>query len=118
MSETELKPCAFCGCAMKLSPHPVNRWAICSTEGCIGARQTIVLEDPKQVAAHNRRPAPPEAKALSAAVAALADKLDSDSYGVVDDDHTSGRLDAYRDVAEQLREMLAAHASTDAAPTQ
>jgi hypothetical protein len=67
--------------------------------------------------ADDARPSPPEAKALSAAIATLADKLDSDSYGVVDDDHTSGRLDAYRDVAEQLREMLAAHASTDAATT-
>ncbi len=50
-----IKDCPFCGSAMKISPHPINAWAICPNEGCIGARQTIVLEDPAQVAAWNRR---------------------------------------------------------------
>lgn len=50
-----LEACPFCGSAMKVSAHPVNQWAVCPTDGCIGARQTIVLEDPKQVAAWNRR---------------------------------------------------------------
>ena len=57
MSE-ELKPCPFCSETMKISPHTVNKWAVCPTEGCIGARQTIVLDDPKQVAAWNRRASP------------------------------------------------------------
>ena len=57
---SELKPCPFCGEAMKVSPHPVDMWAVCPTAGCIGARQIVVLEDNKQVAAWNRRAAPPE----------------------------------------------------------
>lgn len=56
----ELKPCPFCGEAMKVSPHPVDMWAVCPTAGCIGARQIVVLEDNKQVAAWNRRASPPE----------------------------------------------------------
>jgi hypothetical protein len=51
-----LKPCPFCESAMKISPHSINPWAICPTDGCIGARQALVLDDPRQVAAWNRRP--------------------------------------------------------------
>ena len=60
---SELKNCPFCGEAMKISPHPVDMWAVCPTAGCIGARQIVVLEDAKQVAAWNRR-ATPESMAL------------------------------------------------------
>lgn len=66
------------------------------------------------VAAFSR---PPDVDLLAKAIAAYADHMESESYGVVDDDHTSGRLDGYRDVSERLREILSENASTDAAST-
>jgi hypothetical protein len=60
MSEKELLPCPFCGEAMKRSRANINPWAICPTEGCIGARSALVLDDPKQLAAWNRRASPAE----------------------------------------------------------
>ena len=57
---SELKNCPFCGEAMKVSPHPVDIWAVCPTADCSFAGQIVVLEDAKQVAAWNRRASPPE----------------------------------------------------------
>ena len=51
----ELRACPFCGSELKRSRAHINPWATCPTDGCIGARQALVLDDPRQVAAWNRR---------------------------------------------------------------
>ena len=53
-----LEPCPFCGSDVRIRKG-VNGYGLCQTEGCHANRAQIVsLDDPKQVAAWNRRAAP------------------------------------------------------------
>jgi Lar family restriction alleviation protein len=53
--EMKLEPCPFCGGDLKVR-RGVNPWAHCETEGCWAQRsQVVALDDPRQVAAWNRR---------------------------------------------------------------